>query len=178
MGEALIYLTIAISLLGFMIYCIAMANNHKIETLMSTLTHEYGLPIPKGINIVARGLGGESKDNINFIYQKDKKDNYFTVSIKNIIEINSFYNYELEKESTISRAIIGGFIAGGVGSIIGAMTSSEKQKEHKFLYIKYLDDVLEKELLFTGKNHNDMFVSQFIKTYNEYIKKQIEDKSA
>lgn len=170
MDEAILYLLLSIGIFGFIAFALVQSKNGRTEKLLTMLTHEYGLPIPNGIGVVAHGLGGSTGDNIRFVYLKDKKDNDLTIPINNIIAVESFYQYELEKGNLVGRAIVGGILAGGIGSIIGIMTTSEKQKEHKFLYIKYRDNNGEKELLFTGKNYMDSYVDQFIKLVNDRIK--------
>ena len=64
-----------------------------------------------------------------------------------------FYGTQIEikekKQSPIGRALIGGFLFGGAGAIVGAMTASkkEKKKAHIYLVISYVSSSGEEKYL-------------------------------
>lgn len=51
--------------------------------------------------------------------------------------------YESKKNGAISRAVVGGAIAGGSGAVIGAMTAKDQVSEKKgnYLITIYLNDI-------------------------------------
>ncbi|WP_092640653.1 hypothetical protein [Acetanaerobacterium elongatum] len=118
-----------------------------------------GLPIPQDIEIVARGY----INKIEFVYQKNKTDEKLSIPTDSIILFNTFYSWQSEMQNYIARAVAGGLIAGAAGSIIGAMTTKEQQREVLFLKIQYHgEDNNISEIILSGRNNDDAYVKKFV----------------
>ena len=101
---------------------------------------------------------------------------YYSVGIleSNILSVNlegQNQLFEQKNKSVIGRAIVGGLILGPVGAIVGGMTGiGQKQvatnMPENILSISYLENEIEKILLFSCKNKNRKEVEFFfLKNY-------------
>ncbi len=61
---------------------------------------------------------------------------------------------EIEQQSKIGRAFVGGLLFGGAGAIVGAMSAGEKQKIQTLYIINYLSDGKEKAIVLQGNGSN------------------------
>lgn len=78
---------------------------------------------------------------------------------------------EIEQQSKIGRAIVGGLLFGNAGAIIGAMTAGEKQKIKTLYIINYEGEAGTKAIVLHDNGSNMNFF-KFQKKLQEYLPNQ------
>lgn len=75
---------------------------------------------------------------------------------------------QIEKQSKLGRAIVGGVLFGKAGAIIGAMTADEKKKKKYFYVVNYESDGETKAIILqdNGSNPN---MNKFQKKLRSYL---------
>lgn len=78
---------------------------------------------------------------------------------------------QIEKQSALGRAVVGGVLFGSTGAIIGAMTAEEKKKKQFFYVINYESNGEAKAVILSdnGSNFNSF---SFQKKLQEYLPKK------
>lgn len=77
---------------------------------------------------------------------------------------------EIEHQSKIGRAFVGGFLFGGAGAIVGAMSAGEKEKIQTLYIINYLSEGEEKAIVLHDNGSNLNFF-KFQKKLEAYLPK-------
>ena len=77
---------------------------------------------------------------------------------------------EIEQQSAIGRALIGGFLFGNAGAIVGAMTAGEKKKLKTLYIINYISDGETKTIVLQSNGNINYF--KFQEKLNSYLPKQ------
>ena len=159
----------AIILIVAYIYSKKNKDNPDTSKYMCRLIHRIGIEgYPSGIEIWI--VGYINKIEIN--YTKNKKNQKMIINTKDIINISTFYEWQEQDNSQIKNAVIGGVIAGGAGAIVGSNLKKTKNKEYRFVSIKYLDEEKnEKALVFKGLGFNltDNHADYFVRLYKKYV---------
>ncbi|MGI6501285.1 MAG: hypothetical protein ACOX1S_10490 [Anaerostipes sp.] len=77
---------------------------------------------------------------------------------------------EIVEQSKLGRAAIGGFLFGGAGAIVGAMSAGEKEKIKTLYIINYISDDEEKVIIMQSNGNPNYF--KFQKKLQELLPKQ------
>ena len=80
---------------------------------------------------------------------------------------------QIEKQSALGRAVVGGVLFGAAGAIIGAMSAEEKKKNKYFYIINYQKDGETKAITML-ENGGNMNYFKFQKKLTEYLPKKSE----
>ncbi len=75
---------------------------------------------------------------------------------------------EIEEQSKIGRAFVGGFLFGTAGAIVGAMSAGEKKKIKTVYIINYISDGETKAIVMRSNGGNPNF-SKFQKALSQYL---------
>lgn len=75
---------------------------------------------------------------------------------------------EIEKQSKIGRAFVGGILFGSAGAIIGAMTAEEKKRNKVFYVINYESEGETKAIILQD-NGSNLNMNKFQKALNNYL---------
>lgn len=67
---------------------------------------------------------------------------------------------EIEQQSAIGRALVGGFLFGNAGAIVGAMTAGEKKKIKLLYIINYVSDNDQKAIILKENGNINFFKFQ------------------
>ena len=164
---------IVVGVISWGIIILALVNSHKNKDnpdamkFMVRLLHRLGIDgYPSGQEIVIWGFANK----LEVCYRKNKKDQKIEIDANDITNISTFYEWQEKGNTQIKNAIIGGIIAGGAGAIVGSNLKNIKNKEYKFLSIKYIgEEGIERMLVFNGLNMMDSWVNSFINDYKKYV---------
>ena len=77
---------------------------------------------------------------------------------------------EIEQQSKIGRAVVGGILFGNAGAIVGAMSAGEKKKIKTMYIINYVSDGEEKVIALQEKGNINYF--KFQKRLTELLPNQ------
>lgn len=134
------------------------------------MIHYEGLPnFNKGFATAMR-LDEENRCLI-FTPRAFKNINSVTLPIDKITNAGNVNIAEIEQQSKIGRAIVGGVLFGNAGAIVGAMTAGEKQKIKTMYIINYISDNEEKVIVLQS-NGGNLNYSGFQKRLNELLPKK------
>lgn len=90
--------------------------------------------------------------------------------LSKIIRAGNVNITEIEQQSAIGRALIGGFLFGNAGAIVGAMTAGEKKKLKTLYIINYISDGETKTIVLQSNGNTNYF--KFQEKLNSYLPKQ------
>ena len=99
-----------------------------------------------------------------------KNTNDVELPLNKIIQAGNVNITEIEQQSKVGRAIIGGMLFGNAGAIVGAMTAGEKQKIKTLYIINYSSNNEKKVIILKGNGGNLNYVG-FQKRLNELLPK-------
>lgn len=101
----------------------------------------------------------ESKDNITVELPLNKITNAKLINVE-----------EIEQQSKLGRAVVGGLLFGSAGAIVGAMSAGDKKKIKTLYLINYVSDNEEKVITLQEKGNMNYF--KFQKRLIELLPKQ------
>lgn len=112
----------------------------------------------------------EEHQCLQFKARAFKNTNDVELPLNKIIQAGNVNITEIEQQSKVGRAIIGGMLFGNAGAIVGAMTAGEKQKIKTLYIINYSSNNEKKVIILKGNGGNLNFVG-FQKRLNELLPK-------
>lgn len=80
---------------------------------------------------------------------------------------------QVQKQSALGRAVVGGVFFGAAGAIVGAMTAEEKLKHQYFYIINYISDGATKSITMLDNGGNGNYF-KFQKKLQAFLPKQSE----
>lgn len=112
----------------------------------------------------------EEHQCLQFKARAFKNTNDVELPLNKIIQAGNVNITEIEQQSKVGRAIIGGMLFGNAGAIVGAMTAGEKQKIKTLYIINYSSNNEKKVIILKGNGGNLNYVG-FQKRLNELLPK-------
>jgi hypothetical protein len=112
----------------------------------------------------------EENQCLKFKARAFKNVNEVKLPLNKIIKAGNVNITEIEQQSKIGRAIVGGFLFGGAGAIVGAMSAGEKKKIQTLYIINYRSDNEDKVIVLHGNGGNLNYFS-FQKCLEQYLPK-------
>lgn len=142
----------------------------KSEKEMKLIMYHYdGLPGFKK-NVPCNMFLDETNCCLRFELFAAKDDLTIELPLSKITKADSVNITEIEQQSKIGRAVVGGLLFGNTGAIVGAMTAGEKKKINTMYIINYLSDGEEKVITLQEKGNINYF--KFQKRLTELLPKQ------
>ena len=83
-----------------------------------------------------------------------------SLSLDKIVKAGLVNVTEIEEQSKLGRAAIGGLLFGGAGAIVGALSAGEKEKTKSLYIINYLSDGEEKVIILKENSNLNFFKFQ------------------
>ena len=83
-----------------------------------------------------------------------------SLSLDKIVKAGLVNVTEIEEQSKLGRAAIGGLLFGGAGAIVGALSAGEKEKTKRLYIINYLSDGEEKVIILKENSNLNFFKFQ------------------
>lgn len=133
------------------------------------MTHYDGLPNFHKKYAVSMELDEENRCLI-FKARAFKNINNIKLPLNKIMKAGNVNIEEIEQQSTIGRALVGGFLFGNAGAIVGAMTAGEKKKLKTFYIINYISDGEPRTIVLQSNGNPNYF--KFQEKLNSYFPKQ------
>lgn len=101
-------------------------------------------------------------DNKSLIFEEYMAKNAKKVSlpVNKIIKAGPLAITEIEKQSKLGRAAIGGLLFGGAGAIVGALSAGEKEKVKSLYIINYISEGAEKVIVLKENANLNFFKFQ------------------
>lgn len=110
----------------------------------------------------------EEHQCLQFKARAFKDTNDVELPLNKITKAGNINITEIEQQSKVGRAVIGGLLFGNAGAIVGAMTAGEKQKI-KTLYIINYSSNDEKKVIILKGNGGNLNYTGFQKRLNELL---------
>lgn len=136
------------------------------------MTHYDGLPNFHKNYAISMELDEENHYLI-FKARAFKNISNVKLPLNKIIKAGNVNIEEIEQQSAVGRALVGGFLFGNAGAIVGAMTAGEKKKLKTVYIINYISDGEPKVVVLQNNGNPNYF--KFQEKLNSYLPKQ--DKS-
>lgn len=133
------------------------------------MTHHEGLPGYSDKTAITMELDEEHRCLI-FKARAFKKPE-IKLPLSKVISSGNVNIAEIEQQSKVGRAIVGGLLFGNAGAIVGAMTAGEKQKIKTLYIINYEGEAGTKAIVLHDNGSNMNFF-KFQKKLQEYLPKQ------
>lgn len=107
--------------------------------------------------------------NHKLIFEEYMTKNAQTISLplEKIVNAGLVNVTEIEEQSKLGRAAIGGILFGGAGAIVGALSAGEKEKTKSLYVINYLSDGEEKVIVL--KENANLNYFRFQKHLQEFL---------
>lgn len=130
------------------------------------MVHMEGLP-GYGPDVAIEMELDEENQCLKFRARVFKNLNDVKLPLSKVTHVGPVRTQEIEQQSKMGRAIIGGVLLGGAGAIVGAMTAREKVKTRYLHVINYESDGEKKAIILkdTGGNFNLVEVYEKIHKY-------------
>lgn len=135
------------------------------------MIHQEGLPGYSKGTAIAMTLN-ESTMTLTFKARALKKPEV-NLPLNRITFAGTVAVEQIEKQSALGRAVVGGVLFGAAGAIIGAMSAEEKKKNEYFYIINYQKDGETKAITML-ENGGNMNYFKFQKKLTEYLPKKSE----
>ena len=133
------------------------------------MTHDEGLPgFGKGF-ATAMTLDEENRCLV-FTARAFKSTNPVRLPLDKVKKAGNVNITEIEKQSKIRRAVVGGLLFGGAGAIVGAMSAGEKKKIQTMYIINYTSEGTDKVIVLHSNGSNLNFFG-FQKRLEAYLPK-------
>lgn len=132
------------------------------------MTHHEGLPGYTDRTAITMTLDEENRC-LTFNARALKKPE-IKLPLNKITKAGNVNITEIEQQSKIGRAFVGGFLFGGAGAIVGAMSAGEKKKIQTLYIINYISEGKEKVIVLEG-NGSNLNCFKFQKKLEEYLPK-------
>lgn len=138
------------------------------------MTHYEGLPNFCRNCATSMELDEESRCLI-FKARAFKNVSNVKLPLNKIVKAGNVNITEIEQQSAIGRALVGGFLFGNAGAIVGAMTAGEKKKLKTIYIINYISDDEQKTVILQSNGNPNYF--RFQEKLNSYLPKQEKETS-
>ena len=131
--------------------------------------HYNGLPGLKE-NVPCNMFLDEENHCLRFELFSSKDKSTIELPLNKIINAKLINVEEIEQQSKIGRAVVGGILFGSAGAIIGAMSAGEKKKIKTMYIINYTSNDEEKVIILQEKGNINYF--KFQKRLTELLQAQ------
>lgn len=111
----------------------------------------------------------EENQCLRFELFASKELNPVQLPLNKITKAGLVHVTEIEQQSKVGRAIVGGLLFGNTGAIIGALSAGEKKKIKSIYIINYITDGETKSISLGEKGNINFF--KFQKKLNELLPK-------
>ena len=140
----------------------------KPKEMKLIMYHYNGLP---GFieNVPCNMFLDEEKHCLRFELFTSKNDSIIELPLNKISNAKLINIEEIEQQSKIGRAIVGGILFGNAGAIVGAMSAGEKKKIKTLYIINYISDGKENVITLQEKGNINYF--KFQKRLTELLPK-------
>lgn len=141
----------------------------KSKEMKLIMYHYSGLP---GFteNVPCNMFLDEENHCLRFELFASKDNSIIKLPLNKISNANLINVEEIEQQSKIGRAVIGGILFGNAGAIVGAMSAGEKKKIKNLYIINYISDGEEKVITLHERGNINYF--KFQKRLMELLPKQ------
>ena len=141
----------------------------KAKQTKLIMYHYNGLPGFKE-NVPCNMFLDEENLRLRFELFTSKDSSIIELPLNKITNAKLVNVEEIEQQSKIGRAVVGGILFGNAGAIVGAMSSGEKKKIKTMYIINYVSDGEEKVIALQEKGNINYF--KFQKRLTELLPNQ------